>query len=327
MTARILIAMNDPFDLQALQALTEAAGFRTNAAASGRQVLDLIAREQPHILVLDFALVDGDSAELLKVIQRDSKLRHIPVLAVVDEHDESAKEQSIASGAVDYITKPFRAFDVSHRLRGLRRRRGDSNQGAGALKHAAAHDASSQDPQSEGPVTQEIRGYEWEHEDDMRWASHHSRQLQITLNYECMRSLRYGHPLSCMVVRWVNYHDVLASAGKQVTEDLAHRLISLVRNSIRALDQLFWYSRSELIVLLPDTDVEGTTVVRSRLDHALGVLVDDVRSRASGAPDMGGRGGAHVELQLGISTFSSTGTAEALVRTALQSMKPVCGHS
>mgnify|MGYP001821242323 FL=1 len=91
-------------------------------------------------------------------------------------------------------------------------------------------------------------------------------QLLISLDYEHTRATRYGHPLTCMVVRVTNTAD-LAAASDDGTADRAMALIgSGLKACIRAVDHLFRLRRDEFCILLPETDGEGAGYVFRRLE-------------------------------------------------------------
>jgi len=91
-------------------------------------------------------------------------------------------------------------------------------------------------------------------------------QLLISLDYEHTRAERYGHPLSCIVVRLGNSTEI-AAASEDGTADRAMALVgSGLKGCIRAVDHLFRLRRDEFCILLPETDGHGAVYVLRRLD-------------------------------------------------------------
>jgi GGDEF domain-containing protein len=86
------------------------------------------------------------------------------------------------------------------------------------------------------------------------------------LDYEHTRAERYGHPLSCIVVRLANSTEI-AAASEDGTADRAMALIGTgLKGCIRAVDHLFRLRRNEFCILLPETDGHGAGHVLRRLD-------------------------------------------------------------
>jgi CheY-like chemotaxis protein len=73
----------------------------------GRIGLELAREHHPHLILLDLHLPDITGRDVLREIREDPKLCEIPV--VVISADATAREiaKLRASGARDYVTKPF----------------------------------------------------------------------------------------------------------------------------------------------------------------------------------------------------------------------------
>lgn len=82
MTAVVLVADADPFRLRLLDEACAALGFEVISALDGRQVLDIVARQPPQVLVLHATLDDPPCAEVVEVLRADRDLAGIPVVAI-----------------------------------------------------------------------------------------------------------------------------------------------------------------------------------------------------------------------------------------------------
>jgi GGDEF domain-containing protein len=88
----------------------------------------------------------------------------------------------------------------------------------------------------------------------------------ISLDYEHTRAERYGHPLTCIVVRLGN-SDEIVSQSAEGSADRAMALIGAgLKGCIRAVDHLFRLRRDEFCILLPETDGTGAGYVLRRLE-------------------------------------------------------------
>ncbi len=243
MSAMILVADDDPFNLRLLTELCQAAGYSVVACANGREVLDTVAREQPDLILLDVQMPELDGFEVLRIIKSDPELAGIPVILVTAQGEVDLREQGIELGADDYITKPFRVFEIQQRIRN-------------ALRVSAA--------ETEAQKAREL-ARDRETVDSLTRAGT-SQQLLITIDYEFTRGARYKKPLSCMVVRITNYVDLVETAGREAGEGALVRLASSLRECIRGIDHLFRSDLEEFTVLLPETGREGAGVVRGRIE-------------------------------------------------------------
>ncbi len=90
-------------------------------------------------------------------------------------------------------------------------------------------------------------------------------QLLISVDYEHTRAERYGHPLSCIVVRLSNSTDIAAASDDGTADSAMAKIGGGLKSCIRAVDHLFRLRRDEFCILLPETDGEGAGYVLRRL--------------------------------------------------------------
>lgn len=242
MNALVLVADDDPFNLRLLQELCEAAGYRVLTAADGSAVLDVVARERPDLILLDLAMPGLDGFEVLRILKSDSDLTDIPVVLVTAAGDEESRSRGIELGAEDYVTKPYRVFEIQQRVRNALRVRAAENEAARAKERIRSTELVD-------PLTR----------------AGTSQQLMISLDYEYTRAARYGHPLSCVVVRIDNYVDIVETGGQETGEGALMQLASGLRACIRGIDHLFRGDLEEFVLLLPETGREGADVVLERI--------------------------------------------------------------
>lgn len=240
MSALVLVADPDPFNLGMLHEACEAAGYDVVSAANGPEVLAMVARRPPNLLMMDSKMSELDAFEILRILKADPRLADIPVLLVTDESDLEARRMGLELGADDYLTRPYRVFEIQQRVRNVLR--------------ATRRDRDA--PESAPPADQR----------DPVTGAATSSQLVISVNYEHTRAQRYGHPLTCMVVR-VSNALAIAEASEDGTSDRVMALVGTgLRSCIRAVDHLFRLRRDEFCILLPETDAEGAAYVLRRLE-------------------------------------------------------------
>jgi DNA-binding response OmpR family regulator len=97
----------------------EAAGYRVVYAADGLKALDLHARHQPDLVILDWMLPGMDGLEVLRRLRQTSA---VPVLMLTARSEEMDRVIGLEVGADDYLTKPFSVRELIARVRALLRR-------------------------------------------------------------------------------------------------------------------------------------------------------------------------------------------------------------
>ncbi|MFN8051223.1 MAG: response regulator transcription factor [Acidimicrobiales bacterium] len=94
-------------------------GFDVEWAADGLAGVELCARVDPHLVVLDLMLPGLDGLEVCRRVQAD---RRTPVLMLTARDDEADLVLGLAMGADDYLTKPFSPRELVARVRAVLRR-------------------------------------------------------------------------------------------------------------------------------------------------------------------------------------------------------------
>lgn len=240
MSALVLVADADPFNLRLLSELCAALGYEVMTAADGGAVLDAMARQRPSLVLMDAALPVMDGLKVLSILKADAGLSDVPVLLVTQEDDRESREQGLALGANDCVFRPYRPQDIQHRLREIVNRSSDNENGIGPPPHGPLED----------PLTQ------------LGTAS----QLHISLDYEFTRAVRYKHALSCVVVSCLNYAELVQSLGATAAQDaVIAPLANTIKGGIRTVDHLFRSEPFEFTILLPETSHEGARIVVDRM--------------------------------------------------------------
>lgn len=85
-------------------------------ANSGRDALQIVAATRPDLILLDIMMPGMDGFEVCRILKEDASLRDIPVIFITALSDELDEARGFQSGAVDYITKPFKPTVLKHRV-------------------------------------------------------------------------------------------------------------------------------------------------------------------------------------------------------------------
>jgi two-component system phosphate regulon response regulator PhoB len=122
MTASILI-VEDEEPIQVLLTYNlEADGFRARTTASGEDVPRLVAEERPDLVILDWMLPGISGIEVCRLLRARSETRDIPIIMLTARGEESERVRGLATGADDYIVKPFSVPELMARMRTILRR-------------------------------------------------------------------------------------------------------------------------------------------------------------------------------------------------------------
>jgi CheY-like chemotaxis protein len=111
-TARVLLAEdNSDHAFFTTRAFQEAHGgeLEMHTVTDGEQLISYLKQEgvlRPHLVVLDLRMPKKSGLEVLAEMRDDVELRKIPVVVLSSSDRPEDVEQSYASGANSYVTKP-----------------------------------------------------------------------------------------------------------------------------------------------------------------------------------------------------------------------------
>lgn len=107
MKATILLIEDNPENRYLVTFLLERRGHFVVSAASGVEGLDLAARVDPDLILLDIQLPGMDGHAVARALKENPLLRHIPVIAVTSYAMAGDREKCLAAGAEGYLEKPI----------------------------------------------------------------------------------------------------------------------------------------------------------------------------------------------------------------------------
>ncbi|KMO34910.1 phosphate regulon transcriptional regulator PhoB [Methylobacterium aquaticum] len=122
MSTRILIVEDEEALTLLLRYNLEAEGFEVDAVARGDEA-DIRLREQvPDLVLLDWMMPGLSGIELCRRIRARRETERLPVIMLTARGEEGDRVRGLATGADDYIVKPFSVPELLARVRALLRR-------------------------------------------------------------------------------------------------------------------------------------------------------------------------------------------------------------
>ncbi len=120
MSEKILIVDDEPRVVRLVSEVLKAVGYQVIAAASGESAIEMIALEQPDLVLLDILLPRGPDG--YEVCRRIREFSEVPVIMLTAKAQETDMLQGFDVGADDYLTKPFSAKELVARVQAVLRR-------------------------------------------------------------------------------------------------------------------------------------------------------------------------------------------------------------
>jgi two-component system phosphate regulon response regulator PhoB len=121
-SSRVLLVDDDADIRDVVGAMLEAVGLIVEPVTSAEDALERVRETHFDLLVLDWNLPGMTGLELCRTVRREPNLATLPVLFLTAHSSSKDIVEAFASGADDYVAKPFRAPELGARIFGLLRR-------------------------------------------------------------------------------------------------------------------------------------------------------------------------------------------------------------
>lgn len=115
----ILVCDDEKDIVSALKIYLSAEGYRVFEAYNGQSALDIVNKEDIHLVLLDIMMPQMDG---ITAITKIREISNVPVILLTAKSEDTDKILGLNIGADDYVTKPFNPVEVMARVRSNIRR-------------------------------------------------------------------------------------------------------------------------------------------------------------------------------------------------------------
>src|SRR5581483_10495830 len=119
MTARVLVVDDIVANIKLLEARLTAEYFEVVTAMNGPEALEICARGQCDIVLLDIMMPGMDGFEVCRRIKANPRTSHIPVIIVTALDQPVDRVKGLEAGADDFLTKPVNDIALITRVKSL----------------------------------------------------------------------------------------------------------------------------------------------------------------------------------------------------------------
>jgi DNA-binding response OmpR family regulator len=130
-TARILVADDDPKHAQLIRLYLEREGHQVLTVGDGRAALDQARARRPDVLILDIMMPLVDGLDVCRILRAESD---VAILLVTARSSENDMLLGLDIGADDYLSKPVSPRELTARVRALLRRTRSAGQQSATLR-------------------------------------------------------------------------------------------------------------------------------------------------------------------------------------------------
>jgi two-component system phosphate regulon response regulator PhoB len=122
MDITILIADDEPNQLELMDYNLRNAGFSIIKASNGLEALELIENHSPDLIILDWMMPKMSGIDVCRTLRSRSETKLLPIIILSARSEDSDKSLGLDTGADDYISKPFSPKELLSRVKALLRR-------------------------------------------------------------------------------------------------------------------------------------------------------------------------------------------------------------
>ena len=84
---------------------------------SGQMALDVLAKEEISLILLDIVMPKMDGFEVCSIVKTKTKTKDIPIIFITAKTDEESIAKAYQAGANDYVSKPLKKLEVIERVK------------------------------------------------------------------------------------------------------------------------------------------------------------------------------------------------------------------
>jgi PAS domain S-box-containing protein len=114
---RIVVVGVEPPEVQELETILRFDGFDVTCAPTGAAALRRTQNLPVDLILIGTNSFKTNEVEEFRRFKQDARTCSVPMLFICDELDGKSKTKGFAAGCVDYISKPYMAEEVLHRVR------------------------------------------------------------------------------------------------------------------------------------------------------------------------------------------------------------------
>lgn len=286
---KILLTDDTPANLEIAGRVLEKEGYDLYIADSGFTALELSSETEFDLILLDIMMPEMDGFETCRRIRESEENRGIPIIFLTAKADIESVVKGFELGAVDYIRKPFNSLELKARVKNhveLKKIREELERKNIRLQEA--YERLGVLARTD-PLTGLLN----------------RREVLERMEYEMVKHERNKRPFSIIIGDIDFFKQVNDTYGHQFGDQVLISIAELLRQSCRKQDSVSRWGGEEFLLLLPDTDEQGSAVLAEKLRLA----VQQTAFQCGGAD-------VKVTITFGVSSFKPLQSVDDLISGA-----------
>lgn len=122
MSIKVLVVEDEPPIVELLRYNLEGDGFDVAVARTGEEALLLASEERFDLILLDWMLPGVSGIEVCRRLRQREDTKGMPIIMLTARGEEGDRVRGLATGADDYVVKPFSVAELLARVKAMLRR-------------------------------------------------------------------------------------------------------------------------------------------------------------------------------------------------------------
>ena len=103
----VLIIEDNELNMKLVRSMLQLAHYEIVEAQNAERGIELAREHLPNLILMDIQLPGIDGLDATRIIKKDPKLAHIPIVALTSYAMQGDEEKAISAGCTGYIAKPI----------------------------------------------------------------------------------------------------------------------------------------------------------------------------------------------------------------------------
>ena len=112
MVKKILYVEDNPMNIELIEDVFRAKGYQVESVGRGDEVLDVVKKLKPDLVLLDMQLPGMDGYMVARWLKSEEPTKDVPIIAVTAYDSLYSREKALNAGCNEYMGKPI----DTHRL-------------------------------------------------------------------------------------------------------------------------------------------------------------------------------------------------------------------